>query len=537
MAQIVQKITVEVSKPNFFQAIVAKQFDNDSRFLQVTLINGSETINVLPTSTVTINARRNDGEAKSFAGSVNADGTVTAPLTYWMLELNGTLECDISVIDTEERQLTSTKFIVEVERASCGGQDIANDESYDILIMALSEVSQAKAEATEAVENATKAVSDANTAVANANTAPSNATKAANEATTATSNANSAASNANAAASAATTAANNANTAASSATTATSKANTATTNANTAATNATSAANKANTAASNADAATESATSATNAANTAASGATTKISELNDAISRANTAIDNMTETTVAAKTATYNASTAADTANTAAAEATESAAKANAEANNANAATGTLPVSMTLNSDYSISNVGCTSAEIITAVKNGCSVFGLMSMADGENVLDCAHVLPLLGWESDYVVFRANIDGTVLSVTILADNSTVVDIAPIDEQLACRPFKVRAAVRENESGYYIDNVSMSLSEMALLNDGVGFFEVSFPGVTSRKICAPLISYNTQEARCEAVSDALGELSFWYFEGEVIYGVDSWSVTVTPLAH
>lgn len=148
MAQIIQEINVEVSKPNFFQAIVAKQYDNNSRFLKATLKNGNETINVLSTSTVTINAKRNDGTEESFAGEVNDDGTVTVPLTYWILELNGTVECDVSVIDTDGSKLTSTKFIVEVERASCSGDNIESAENYDILIVQAKDiVSKAELEA------------------------------------------------------------------------------------------------------------------------------------------------------------------------------------------------------------------------------------------------------------------------------------------------------------------------------------------------------------------------------------------------------
>lgn len=135
MIQIIQKISVEVSKPNFFQAIVAKQYDSNSRFLKVTLIQDNEKINVANTSTVTINAKRNDGAEKSFAGEVNEDGTVTVPLTYWMLELNGTLECDISIFGADESKLTSTKFTVEVERASCQGGDVTDADKCDIVIL------------------------------------------------------------------------------------------------------------------------------------------------------------------------------------------------------------------------------------------------------------------------------------------------------------------------------------------------------------------------------------------------------------------
>jgi hypothetical protein len=133
MARIIKKITVDVSKPNFFTAIIAKQYDSKSRFLEATLVHDNEQVVVEPTATVTINAKRKDGVAKPFAGEVNEDGTVVVPLTYWMLELYGTVDCDISIIDTDGEKLTSTKFVLDVERASCSNEDIESDEDFDIL--------------------------------------------------------------------------------------------------------------------------------------------------------------------------------------------------------------------------------------------------------------------------------------------------------------------------------------------------------------------------------------------------------------------
>lgn len=144
MAQIIQEIKIEVSKPNLIQAIVAKQYDSGSRFLKVTFVNDGDKIEILPTSTVTINAKRKDGESKSFAGEVNNDGTATVPLTYWMLELEGTVHCDVSVIDTEGRKLTTTTFTLAVERASCNSGDIAEDENYDVLIKLIEDVNKVK---------------------------------------------------------------------------------------------------------------------------------------------------------------------------------------------------------------------------------------------------------------------------------------------------------------------------------------------------------------------------------------------------------
>ena len=125
MAQIIQKISVETSRPNFFQAIVAKQYDSDSRFLKATLLHEGNKIEIEPDSTVTINAKRNDGKSEAFQGEVNNDGTVTVPVNFWMLELAGTLFCDISVISSNKSRLTTSKFIVEVEEAACTNGDIS----------------------------------------------------------------------------------------------------------------------------------------------------------------------------------------------------------------------------------------------------------------------------------------------------------------------------------------------------------------------------------------------------------------------------
>lgn len=133
MAKLIQEISVEVSKPNLFQAVVAKQNDCNSRFLKATLVNNGEKIDVTTASKVTINANRPDGESKSFEGVINDDGSVTVPLHSWILGLEGHVDCDISTMDENDEKLTSTKFSVYVERASCNSDDIAADPQYDML--------------------------------------------------------------------------------------------------------------------------------------------------------------------------------------------------------------------------------------------------------------------------------------------------------------------------------------------------------------------------------------------------------------------
>lgn len=140
MIQTIKKIALEIYKPNLFKIIAAKQGDSNSRFLQATIVDDAKKIDIPLTSTATINATRSDGESKSFKGEVNSDGTVTVPLTYWMLELDGVTECDVSVVGAEKSKLTTSKFFVEVENATCSGEDISSDENCDILVQLIEDV-------------------------------------------------------------------------------------------------------------------------------------------------------------------------------------------------------------------------------------------------------------------------------------------------------------------------------------------------------------------------------------------------------------
>lgn len=144
MAIVIKPITVEVSKPNVFQAIAAKQNDSNSRFLKVTFVNEGEKIYVTPSARVTINAERNDGNSNSFFGEVNNDGTVTVPIHSWILELPGYVNCDVSIIEADSK-LTSTTFTLLVEEASHGDGAVSEDPQSDALGELIKEV--------EALEN------------------------------------------------------------------------------------------------------------------------------------------------------------------------------------------------------------------------------------------------------------------------------------------------------------------------------------------------------------------------------------------------
>ena len=140
MALIIKEIKLEVSKPNLIQAIVAKQNDCNSRFLKVSLWDEGVVIPLKTSSTVTINAERKDGFSGSWPGEVNDDDTATVPLHSDILALEGNVNCDVSIIDVEGRKLTTTTFVVKVEKAACGSDDIIDNPQYDVLTNLINEV-------------------------------------------------------------------------------------------------------------------------------------------------------------------------------------------------------------------------------------------------------------------------------------------------------------------------------------------------------------------------------------------------------------
>lgn len=164
MAQITGEISLDVAQKNVFQPITTKQNDSNSRFLKITVTDNGEPMTIAGTSTVLINALRSDGESKSFAGSVNSDGTVTVPLTNWTLALDGEVRCDVTVIDSDNRKLTTTLFSLTVERAANPDGSITEDDNYDVLVKLIGDCNSA----TTAANTAAQAANTAATAATNA---------------------------------------------------------------------------------------------------------------------------------------------------------------------------------------------------------------------------------------------------------------------------------------------------------------------------------------------------------------------------------
>lgn len=180
MPKITSDIQVDVTQFNTFPAIIAKQFDKSARFLKVQFLKDGELIEIESSASVVINARRADDQSKSFSGVVNADGTVTVPISYWMLELDDKVSCDITIVnESEESELSSTLFYIDVqESASQSDEEISNDENGSLLLDLLKRVEPFDKAMTTVKSSASTASSKASAASYSASTASTAATKA-----------------------------------------------------------------------------------------------------------------------------------------------------------------------------------------------------------------------------------------------------------------------------------------------------------------------------------------------------------------------
>ena len=136
---VINEKDIELSKPNRFPPITVKQGDN-ARQITARLFNDGEQFLVASGLGVRLNAKRSDGQKNYSTGWVNADGTVTVPITSWMVAVVGTVTCDISVFISGQQVFTTTNFYLNVEEATnkdgvVGGNDTPVDEQFAEIVL------------------------------------------------------------------------------------------------------------------------------------------------------------------------------------------------------------------------------------------------------------------------------------------------------------------------------------------------------------------------------------------------------------------
>lgn len=126
--QITQYITLDMTDGENWQAVHAKQGDDASRFICVTLTASGVVYTPPEGATANFRCLKPDGCSCYNPATINEDGTITVDLTEQVLAVAGRVAADVSLVGTEGQVLSTVSFEIIVERAPVGRSiDSANE--------------------------------------------------------------------------------------------------------------------------------------------------------------------------------------------------------------------------------------------------------------------------------------------------------------------------------------------------------------------------------------------------------------------------
>ena len=227
--EINDSITLDLSGKTQIVPVYAKQGDQNSRTLTVTLMDNGVAYTIPSGAVARFAMRKPQSGDNVLDDAAISNNQVEITLTQQMLAEAGQACCDVQLYDeASNAMLSSSSFVLDIKPMALDQAAAESSPEYKSFVDALNSISSSQSSASQAVEDAEQALEDANTAkgtfnslnsqmqtaIENANTATGNANTAAGAANTAAGLANTAAGNANGAAGDASEAANAANTAA-----------------------------------------------------------------------------------------------------------------------------------------------------------------------------------------------------------------------------------------------------------------------------------------------------------------------------------
>ena len=136
MAESIIKLTLDTFRENRIQEPVVMQHDYNSRFIDATFTTLGVFEPISAAAEVMINAKRADGQGKSFSGEVNADGTVRVPIDQWMCALDDRVTCTISAVSAIPEQRLSTMPFTILVKASPNTTELPEEGTAEADVLA-----------------------------------------------------------------------------------------------------------------------------------------------------------------------------------------------------------------------------------------------------------------------------------------------------------------------------------------------------------------------------------------------------------------
>ncbi len=162
--KITQQLTLDFTTPGTIQYVSAKQGDQSSRFIQITLTHNGAPYTLPEGAMVKFRAQKPDGTMILNPAAVGADGTVTVELTDQTLAVCGSVLADLCITDSQQSILSTVSFVIQVDTAPTG--DLSESSGEFLALNQL--VTRAEKAAADASGKAAEAEQSSATAAAKA---------------------------------------------------------------------------------------------------------------------------------------------------------------------------------------------------------------------------------------------------------------------------------------------------------------------------------------------------------------------------------
>lgn len=121
--EIIEAISVDVSRLNRMDALFVKQGDAYTRKYKATITNDGVPIEIPNTATILFNCQNLADQTKksTVEGTVNNDGTVTVQVPQVVMQVPGNIQCDIAIrttSDNDTQVLKTMTFMLECQKAA-----------------------------------------------------------------------------------------------------------------------------------------------------------------------------------------------------------------------------------------------------------------------------------------------------------------------------------------------------------------------------------------------------------------------------------
>lgn len=188
----IQEINVGLNGAVTFKPIVIKQFDKNTRRIEITLLEGSDIYEIPVSSAVKFQATKQDGKI-IFDDCDVEDGIIVYNVTEQLSTSVGTVKCEIGIYEpdsngdtSKDGLLQSATFDILVEKSAMDRDAIISSDEFNTLTIMINTITGLVESATTILSEIEMAISNTETAIANTEVAINTANQATTESQQAT---------------------------------------------------------------------------------------------------------------------------------------------------------------------------------------------------------------------------------------------------------------------------------------------------------------------------------------------------------------